>query len=206
MNYDFVLRQCDPRIGKHLAVLADILSNTSATIAGFPEDTFREEDYLDALGQLTSSALLKFTVETSLAWQPAAPNLADLILCQKLDDLRETLRERLCGVEGSVEREKWEIETATLGLLGDLVYRPAGPLPYPLRAQVEALTLLVDRVNVSYGTLVVDHPLLEPVLAQAQTLREALLTLLLNPEFCPDDEDFDDEDLEREDAEPEAAA
>ena len=92
------------------------------------------------------------------------------------------------------------------GLLGDLVYRPAGPLPYPLRAQVEALTLLVDRVNVSYGTRVVDHPLLEPVLAQAQTLREALLTLLLNPEFCPDDEDFDDEDLEREDAEPEAAA
>ena len=157
------------------------------------------------------SALLKFAVETGVAGQVETPRLADLILCQKLDELRETLRERLCGVAGSVEHKKWEVETAAIGLLSDLMYQPAGPLPYPLRAQVEALNLLVDRVHVSFGRAAVDQPLLEPVLAQAQTLREALLTLLLNPEFCPADEDLDDEefedaDLDEADAESEAAA
>lgn len=190
MNYDFVLRKCDPRMGKHLAVLADLLSDASTTIAGFPPDTFWEEDYLDALGQLTSNALLKFAVETGVTWQLETPRLADLILCQRLHDLRETLRERLCGVAGSVEREKWEIETATLGLLGDLVYRPAGPWPYPLSAQIEALILLLERTHESFATVVVDHPLLTPALAQVQTLREALIALLLDPAFCPEaDED-----------------
>ena len=200
MNYDFVLRKCDPRMGKHLAVLADLLSITSDTINGFPEGTFCEEDYLDALGQLSANALLKFTAESGLVWPPADPSPAELILCQRLYELRETLRERLCGVEESAEREQWEAETAALGVLSDLVYRPGGPWPYSLRTQVEALHLLVAHVNETFGQLLILYPLLQPVLTPLQTLQEVLRTLLLDPAFCPEV----NEDLEELDAEADA--
>lgn len=197
MNYDFVLRKCDPRMGKHLAVLADILSDTSTTIDGFTAGTFWEEDYLDALGQLTDSALLKFAVETGLTRQSATPRLADLILCQRLHELRETLRERLCGVEGSAEREKWEEETAAIGFLGDLVRQPPGQLPYPLCVAIHALSLLIDRVNEHLSVAVPAQPQLEPALAHSREWQGDLLALLLDPEFCPE-ADEDPEELDAE--------
>jgi len=60
MQYDFVLKNVDPSLGTHLAVLADLLSVQRAR-TGFLERPFEEDHYCAALLQLMDCAMDKWS-------------------------------------------------------------------------------------------------------------------------------------------------
>jgi hypothetical protein len=194
MHYDFVLRECEPRLGQQLAVLADVLSLDTATPEGFPEGTFLEEEYLEVLQQLMNCTLQKFLVEAGLMLIPGQSDDPAIILYQQVQAVRDTLEAQRSGVAGSDQRKRWEAETVTIGLLSDFVRWPDRSSPYPFAAQLKAVNVLVEQALNCFS--VSRYPCLEPVLQQGRAWQEGLAALLLDcDELYSDIEDSDAEFL-----------
>jgi hypothetical protein len=196
MNYDFVLRDCDPRLGQQLAVLADLLSLDTATPEGFPEGTFLEEEYLEVLQQLMNCTLQKFLVEAGLMLIPGQSDDPAIILYQQVQAVRDTLEAQRSGTAGSEQRRQWEAGTVTIGLLSDFVRWPDRTSPYPLAAQLKAVSVLVDQALKYFSVSASRCPCLEPVLQQGRAWQEGIEALLLDcGELYADIEDSDAEFL-----------
>lgn len=196
MHYDFVLRECEPRLGQQLAVLADLLSLDTATPEGFPEGTFLEEEYLEVLQQLMNCTLQKFLVEAGLMLIPGQSDDPAIILYQQMQAVRDTLEAQRSGVAGSDQRKQWEADTVTVGILSDFVCRPDRSSPYPLSAQMKALSVLVDQALNYFSASASRCPCLVPVLQQGRAWQEGLAALLLDcDELYSDIEDSDAEFL-----------
>jgi len=147
MHYDFVLRDVDPRLGRYLPALADLLSEhgeRDEMPQGFPDEALPRDDYLEAVQELARGAVYFLPHIT----RPAAefPSDLELRFFDQWSDLGETARRLLSHAPDDQfvtgEEEALHVMAALLRRSDRERFTPEN--------QAEALLLLLDRVRSAF--------------------------------------------------------